>query len=58
MPWMAEQNEDDLEMFDGLCIADRREKMAREGDVQGLWQFLTGNNWTMIDQAECFRLLG
>jgi hypothetical protein len=54
---MVETNDHDLDEGDGLCIADRREKMAREGDFQGLWHVLTDNSWNMLDQPECFRLL-
>jgi hypothetical protein len=54
---MVELNDDNLDEDDGLCIADRREKMAREGDFQGLWHVLTDNSWNMIDQPDCFRLL-
>jgi hypothetical protein len=57
MPRMAKENEDDLEEIDGLCIAEQREKWAREGDFQSLWRVLTENAWGMIDQVECFRLL-
>ena len=57
MPRTVETNDDDLDEGDGLCIADRREKMAREGDFQGLWHILTENSWSMIDQPECSRLL-
>jgi hypothetical protein len=54
---MVEGNDINLDEDDGLCIADRREKMAHEGDFQGLWHVLTENSWNMIDQPECFRLL-
>ena len=57
MPRMADVDEYDLEEVDGLSITQRREKMAREGDFQGLWQILLMNEWNMIDQAECFQLL-
>ncbi|MHB1426734.1 MAG: hypothetical protein ACYC3I_26555 [Gemmataceae bacterium] len=57
MPRTAEMDEDDLEEGDGLCIAEQHEKMAREGDFQGLWQVLLENERLLIDQAECFRLL-
>jgi hypothetical protein len=57
MPRTAEVIEEDLEEIDGLCIAERREKWAREGDFESLWEVLLDNDWTMIDQAECFRLL-
>jgi hypothetical protein len=57
MPRMVEEADDDLEEGDGLCIAEQLEKMAREGDFEGLWRYLTENEWGLIDQAECFRLL-
>jgi len=34
-----------------------REQMAEAGDVDGLWQYLAGSNWTMFDHEETFRLL-
>jgi hypothetical protein len=38
-------------------IAQMQERMAREGDVEGLWQVLVGTNWTMLNQPEVFGLL-
>ncbi len=41
----------------GPSIVQQREKMVQEGDFQGLWQELLDEKWSLIDQAECFRLL-
>src|SRR5690242_3223346 len=57
MPRMVAEDDGYFKEGGGLSIAEDREKMAQEGDFQGLWRFLTDNKWTMIDQAECFRLL-
>src|SRR5262245_16626219 len=38
-------------------IAETREEMARTGDVEGLWRVIVENNWTMVNQPECFDLL-
>ncbi len=50
MPRTADVIEEDLEEVDGLCIADRRKKWAREGDFQNLWQILITSEWGLIDQ--------
>jgi hypothetical protein len=34
-----------------------REQMAEAGDVEGLWQYLAGSDWTMFNHEETFRLL-
>jgi hypothetical protein len=57
MPRMATEDNSYLHEVDGLCLAERHEKMAREGEFQGLWEYLLDNEWGMIDQPECFRLL-
>jgi hypothetical protein len=57
MPRMATEDNSYLHEVDELCLADQREKMAREGDFHGLWKELLDNDWTMIDQPEAFRQL-
>ena len=57
MPRMVAEDDGYFMEGGGLSIAAKREKMAQEGDFQGLWRVLTDNKWSMIDQAECFRLL-
>lgn len=57
MPRMVEEADDDLEEGGGLCITEQLEKMAREGDFEGVWQYLVTSAWGRIDQPECFRLL-
>jgi hypothetical protein len=57
MPRMATEDNSYLHEVDELCLADQREKMVREGDFHGLWKELIENDWTMVDQPECFRML-
>ena len=57
MSKMTEVEDGDLDRGGGPCLAEQHEKMAREGDIQGLWRVLTDNDRTVIDQTECFRLL-
>jgi hypothetical protein len=41
----------------GLCQAEQLKTMAREGKFQSVWQYLIDNEWGLIDQSECLRLL-
>ena len=38
-------------------VAQIREEMADDGDVEGLWALLSTTNWNLLDLPETFRLL-
>jgi hypothetical protein len=42
---------------DDLTPDEQIEKLAQDGDFQGVWRVLTDTTWDMLDQDECFRLL-
>jgi hypothetical protein len=48
MPRMANVNDDYPYDGGGLCPEDQIEKMACEGDFQGVWKLLLENEWGLL----------